>query len=54
MEIVFDSLEQTARTGAAMTDSLGNVRNCFTPLVPYIADLLEQRLVASVTKNTSP
>lgn len=54
MEIVFDSLEQTARTGAAMIDSLGNVRNCFTPLVPYIADLSEQQLVAGVAKNASP
>lgn len=54
LDIVFASLKETAQTGAAMTDSLGYIRNCFTPLVAYIADLPEQQLVAGVAKNASP
>ncbi|KAF8545944.1 hypothetical protein OG21DRAFT_1528148, partial [Imleria badia] len=54
MDIVFASLKETAQTGAAMTDSLRYVRNCFTPLVAYTADLPEQQLVAYIARNTSP
>ncbi|KAF8550030.1 hypothetical protein OG21DRAFT_1552230 [Imleria badia] len=54
MDIVFASLKETAQTGTAMTDSLGYVRNCFTPLVAYTTNLPEQQLVACVTRNTSP
>jgi hypothetical protein len=54
LDIVFASLKETAQTGAAMTDSLGYIQNCFTPLVAYIVDLPEQQLIAGVAKNASP
>ena len=54
MDIIFASLKKMAQHGGAMTDALGYTRNCFTPLVAYIADLPEQQLVACVTKNASP
>ncbi|KIJ07681.1 hypothetical protein PAXINDRAFT_19152 [Paxillus involutus ATCC 200175] len=54
MDIVFGSLKQSAQTSYFMTDGLGCIRNCFTPLVSYIADLPEQQLVACVSKNASP
>ena len=41
-DIVFASLKEAAERGAQMTDALGYVRRCFTPLVGYIADLPEQ------------
>ena len=37
-----------------MTDSLGYIHNCYTPLIAYIADLPEQQLIACVAKNASP
>ncbi|KAF9219017.1 hypothetical protein BS17DRAFT_804598 [Gyrodon lividus] len=46
MDIVFGSLKQSAQTGCSMTNGLGCIRNCFTPLINYIADLPEQQLVA--------
>lgn len=54
MDIVFASLKDVARNGAMVTDSLGYIRNCFTPLVAYVADLPEQQLIACVSKNASP
>ena len=54
MDIVFASLKKTAEHGSPMTDALGYVRNCITPLVAYIADLPEQQLITGVTKNASP
>ena len=37
-----------------MADPMGKLRNCFTPLVSYIADLPEQQLIACVSRNASP
>ena len=54
MDIMFTSLKETAECGTPMTDSFGYVRNCFTPLVAYVADLPEQQLIAGVSKNASP
>ena len=54
MDIVFKSLKTTAQHGVSMTDPLGHIRNCYTPLVAYIADLPEQQLVACVSRNASP
>ncbi|KAI6022658.1 hypothetical protein EDC04DRAFT_2936511 [Pisolithus marmoratus] len=54
MDTIFASLKHTAQYGVPMTDALGYVRNCFTPLIAYIADLPEQQLVACIAKNASP
>ncbi|KIO14511.1 hypothetical protein M404DRAFT_17424 [Pisolithus tinctorius Marx 270] len=54
MDIVFASLMTVTLDGINLTDPTGFTRNCFTPLVTYIADLPEQQLVACVAKNASP
>ncbi|KIJ06479.1 hypothetical protein PAXINDRAFT_20331 [Paxillus involutus ATCC 200175] len=54
MDVVFDTLKTSALHGVALTDAAGYTRNCYTPLVAYIADLPEQQLVACVSKNASP
>lgn len=54
MDIVFRSLKETSLNGSLMTDALGYIRSCYTPLVAYIADLPEQQLIACVAKNASP
>ncbi|KAI6155715.1 hypothetical protein BKA82DRAFT_4326774 [Pisolithus tinctorius] len=46
MDIVFASLMTVTLDGINLTDPTGFTRNCFTPLVTYIADLPEQQLVA--------
>lgn len=40
--------------GHLMSDPDGLVRRCHTPLVSYIADLPEQRMIACVLSNQSP
>ena len=36
-----------------MSDPLGNLKYCFTPIVAHIADTPEQRIIACVTSNAS-
>jgi hypothetical protein len=54
MNIVFESLKECALNGSLMTDALGYVHSCYTPLVAYVADLPEQQLIACVAKNALP
>ncbi|KAG8218245.1 hypothetical protein J3R82DRAFT_3845 [Butyriboletus roseoflavus] len=54
MVITFALLKETAQHGTEITNGFGNVQNCFTPLVVYVIDLLEQQLLTSVSKNASP
>lgn len=54
LNIITESLQQAARHGAEMADPLGRTRICYTPLVSWIADLPEQRLIAGVLQNQSP
>ena len=54
MDIIFESLKGCALNGSRMTDALGYICSCYTPLVAYIADLLEQQLITCVAKNASP
>lgn len=54
LNFVFDTLKTTERHGKRMTDPSGIVRFCHTPLVSYIADLPEQRLLSCVMQNQSP
>ena len=54
LDVVTASLKVAAKDGTALVDPCGNVRNCYTPLVAYIADLPEQQLIAGVAKNASP
>lgn len=54
LDVVTASLKVAAKDGTGLVDPCGNLRNCYTPLVAYIADLPEQQLIAGVSKNASP
>ena len=54
LDVITASLKVTASDGTALVNPCGNIRNCYTPLVMYIADLPEQQLIAGVAKNASP
>ena len=54
LDVVTTNLKAAALNGCDLADPDGFHRNCYTPLVSYIADLPEQQLVAGVSKNASP
>ena len=54
LDVITASLKVAARDRMALVDPCGNVHNCYTPLVTYIADLPKQQLIAGVAKNASP
>jgi len=53
LDIVCEPLKIAARIGAMMSDPIGNLRFCFTPLVSYIADTPEAAMLAGVAGKTS-
>ncbi|KAG1816960.1 hypothetical protein EV424DRAFT_1540661 [Suillus variegatus] len=54
LDIVLEPLKQAARIGRMMSDPLGNLRYCFTPLASYIVDTPEACMLACVRGKTSP
>jgi hypothetical protein len=48
LDIVLELLKQAARIGWMMSDSLGNLRYCFTPLALYIVDTSEACMLSCV------
>ncbi|KAI6098239.1 hypothetical protein EV401DRAFT_2148854 [Pisolithus croceorrhizus] len=48
MDIVMGKLKHTTNVGEFITDAFGDVQYCFTPLVAWTANLLEQQLITSV------
>ena len=54
MDIVCTGLKLAAHAGTFMSDPNNLTRYCFMPLTAYIADLLEQHMIACVTKSVSP
>ncbi|KAG6372134.1 hypothetical protein JVT61DRAFT_7920 [Boletus reticuloceps] len=50
---VLEPLKVAARMGYMMSDPVGNLRYCYTPLVGYIADTPEQTLLACVGPKAS-
>ena len=54
LDVVSANLKAAALDGCNLTDPSGYQCNCYTPLVSYIADLLEQQLIAGVLRNVSP
>ena len=54
LDAITASLKDTANQGCDLVDPSGHIRNRYTPLISYIADLPEQQLVACVSKNASP
>jgi hypothetical protein len=53
-DLVLEPLKIAARIGRMMSDPLGNLHYCFTPLASFIADTPEAALVACVLGLTSP
>ncbi|KAG1888820.1 hypothetical protein F4604DRAFT_1569616, partial [Suillus subluteus] len=54
LDIVLEPLKQAARIGWMMSDPLGNLRYCFTPLASYIVDTSETYMLACVRGKTLP
>ncbi|KAG1723222.1 hypothetical protein EDB19DRAFT_1898102 [Suillus lakei] len=54
MDMIFAKCKMATRIGEYMSDPMGYIRHCFTPLVAYTADLPEAQLIACVSKNASP
>jgi hypothetical protein len=54
VDFIVEPLKTAARIGIMMSDPVGNLRYCFTPLVGFIADMPEERLVSCVAANASP
>ncbi|KAI5984466.1 hypothetical protein EDD15DRAFT_2177258, partial [Pisolithus albus] len=53
ISIVVRPLKQAAESGRMMSDPLGNLKYCFTPLVAYIADTPEQHVITCISSNAS-
>jgi len=54
LSIVLKPLMVAAQVGIMMSDPIGNVRHCFTPLAAYIVDTPEAAMLACVRGKTSP
>ncbi|KAI6004944.1 hypothetical protein EDD15DRAFT_2359872 [Pisolithus albus] len=53
ISVIVKPLKMAAEVGRMMSDPVGNLKYCFTPLVAYIADTPEQHVIACVTDNAS-
>ncbi|KAI6025376.1 hypothetical protein PISMIDRAFT_16871 [Pisolithus microcarpus 441] len=54
LDFVLKPLKVAAAVGVMMSDPVGNLRYCFTPLIAYIADTPEQSLLACISPKASP
>ena len=54
LDIVLDPLKAASRLGVMLSDPLGNLRWCFTPLASFIVDTPEAQLISCVGGKTSP
>ena len=54
LDFVLNPLKVAAAVGIMMNDPVGNLQYCFTPLVAYIADTLEQTLLSGTSPKASP
>ncbi|KIK31649.1 hypothetical protein CY34DRAFT_19706 [Suillus luteus UH-Slu-Lm8-n1] len=54
LSIVLKPLMIAAKIGIMMSDPVGNVRHCYTPLAAYIVDTPEACMLACVRGKTSP
>ncbi|KAG2127300.1 uncharacterized protein EDB93DRAFT_1257059 [Suillus bovinus] len=54
LSIVLKLLMIVAKIGIMMSDPIGNVRHCYTPLAAYIVDTPEVCMLACVHGKTSP
>ena len=54
LDFVLRLLKIAASIGIMMSDPIGSLRYCFTPLVAYIADTPEQCLLLCISPKASP
>ena len=54
LDFVLHPLKIVAAVGVMMSDPVGNLWYCFTPLVAYISDMPEQSLLAGTGPKASP
>ncbi|KAI5981814.1 hypothetical protein EDD15DRAFT_2379006 [Pisolithus albus] len=54
LDFVLKPLKVAAAIGVMMSDPVGNLCYCFTPLIAYIADTPEQSLLACISPKASP
>jgi len=54
LDFVLKPLKSATSIGIMMSDPIGSLCYCFTPLVAYIADTPEQTLLACVSPKASP
>ncbi|OJA17505.1 hypothetical protein AZE42_11884 [Rhizopogon vesiculosus] len=54
LSIILQPLMKAAEIGIMMSDPVGNVRHCFTPLAAYIVDTPEACMLSVVCGKTSP
>ncbi|KAF8546735.1 hypothetical protein OG21DRAFT_1479629 [Imleria badia] len=54
LDLVLKPLKVAAAVGIMMSDPVGNLRYCFTPLVAYIADTPKESLLACIGPKASP
>ena len=54
LDLVLEPLKVAAAIGVMMSDPVGNLRHCHTPLVAYITDMPEQSLIACTSPKVSP
>ena len=54
LDIITHSLKEAKDVGKDLSDPAGNVCQCHTPLVSWIADLPEQHVPVGVTSSQSP
>jgi hypothetical protein len=54
LSIILKPLMKAAEVGIMMSDPVGNIRHCFTPLAAYIVDTPEAAMLACVRGKTSP
>ena len=54
LDIVLAPLKAAAQFGAILSDPLGNLRWCFTPLASFIVDTPEAQLISCVGGRSSP
>ncbi|KAG1861974.1 hypothetical protein C8R48DRAFT_774055 [Suillus tomentosus] len=53
LSIVLQPLMKAAEVGIMMSDLVGNVQHCFTPLAAYIVDTPEAAMLACICRKTS-
>ncbi|KAI6027891.1 hypothetical protein BKA83DRAFT_4049263, partial [Pisolithus microcarpus] len=54
LDFVLKPLKVAAAIGVMMSDPVGNLHYCFTPLITYITDTPEQSLLACISPKASP